>query len=344
MSTSITYPSEFFTTTAANHLQHIRSQQFRPNRIAMDLCAAAERVDGGERVIIPFDVQEHSVTTQVVTGYEAADTNVQTIFEPGHDTWAFNFRPVIVSWVDDAKNTGRAQIIDLTKSRVENTEKALMQQFERRVLRQQAVAAMSDINTFNADDETGGFFISAANGSQTGTVHNFNRGTHSSHPGFQHEFYDMAGDASANALFALRHVSNRVRERTDDPLSLCGYMSLDFAENYLNVTQTQERYQEGGADAVAGTAVKAAGLTWKQTTNMPNAGSATGVANKEWSFLVIDKNCVKLKVLGNLKWQMTPFRPVGGGHEAQLAFFRFGGQTIITDWGSCGLGIGGDTY
>ena len=164
-----TYSPEFYTTTAVNHLAKIGTNQFRPNRFARDLLQNAEGVDGGISWEIPFDVDEHSVTTQVITGYEAADTNVKAIFTPGHDTPAFGMRPVIVSWVDDAKNSGSAARIKLTKSRVENTERSLMQQLERRVLRFAAGAPVTDANRYNGDAEAWGVLETVAGGDRHNT-------------------------------------------------------------------------------------------------------------------------------------------------------------------------------
>lgn len=346
MSLAITYPDEFFTTTAAQHLKHLRSQQFRPNRLAAEFLQKAVNVDGGERVIIPFDVQEHSVTTQIVTGYEAADTNVQTIFAPGYDTWAFNTRPVIYSWVDDAKNSGSKKLIDIIKSRVENTELALMQQLERRLLRQQAIAAMSDINTLNGDDETGGFLEAGGGvtvGTQDNTVHNVSKLTYASLVGFQNQIGDASGDASANLIGALARIHNRVQEGTKDATQLSGFVSLDAAENFIRLTQSQAQYGQGAVDPIALT-IKAAGLTYKQCSNMPDAGTVTGSNNDEWSFLIVDHAAIKLQILKGLKFAMTPWRDVGGGHDAKLCFFRFGGQLTIQDWRSSAVLIGADTY
>lgn len=343
MSVSITYPSEFFTTTAAHHLAHIRSAQFRPNRLAQNFLAKSVNVDGGERVIIPFDVQEHSAGTQIVTGYEAADTNVQGIFEPGWDTWAFHVRPVIYSWVDDLKNSGRSKMIDMIKSRVENTEMALMQNLERRLLRQAAIPTMSDINTLGGDDESGGFLERAAVGSQNNTVHNISKSTYATLVGFQNQRYDAAGDASANLIAGLINLQNRIVDGTKDTMQLQGYCSLAGAENLIRVTQSQAQYGKGGDDPYALT-VRAGGLNYIQCSNMPNAGTDTGSSDQEWSFLVVDHAAIKLQILKGQKFTMTPWRDVGGGHDAKICFFRFGGQLTIQDWRSSGFVYGADTY
>jgi hypothetical protein len=344
VSTTIVYPSEFFTTTAANHLKKMGTNQFVPNPLAEAFLKEADVSGGGERVIIPFDVQEHSKTTQIVSGYEAADTDVQTVLVPGNDTWAFNIRPVIFSWVDDAKNKGRHEIISIVETRTENTKLALMQELERRLLLFQTIAAMSDINTLNGDDEAGGFIENTAVGSQNNVVHGISKATFAALPGFQNKRFDAAGDASANILPGARSVTNRIANRTKDPTKLRLYVSEPSAEAWGDQVQTFSRYGEGDADPI-GLRIRVNGMMGMQVLNMPRNGTVTGVSDQEWSFLWIDHNRIKLNLLrSDLGFGMTPFRDVGGGHDSKLAFFRFGGQLTVSDWGSSGLLFGADTF
>ena len=67
MSLSRTYSDEFFTTTASKHLDWMESQQFRINPLAEDLLSNAKSASGGLQLEVPWDVQEHSTTTQVTT-------------------------------------------------------------------------------------------------------------------------------------------------------------------------------------------------------------------------------------------------------------------------------------
>jgi len=349
MSLTRTYPNEFFTTVASNHMEHTISQQFRPNDLVDMFLSKKKSVNGGLQVEIPFDIQEHSNTKQVTTGYEAADTAVQTILTSGSDQWAFWLRPVIVSWIDDAKVTGPGKLIDLTQTRTENTVLSTRQEMERRLLRFSAIAQMSDINTLNGDDEAGGFFENTAVGSQNNTVHGISKSTYGSFPGFQNQRYDAAGDASANALPGLRSLINRIRQRTRAQKDLRGYLSFSFAEHYGTVVQGQERYTEASsrqADAIGGETIIIGGIPTTQTPNMPNAGSTTGAGNDEWSALFVDHRCVQMQILGNgkLDGSMEPFHAFGAGHSTKIAFFKFGGQLCIGDWGSSGILFGGDTY
>lgn len=342
MSTTITYPDEFFTTTAAYHLKALRPQQFRVNRVAeafLSMKAPAE----GERVIIPFDVNEHSRTTRVVHGYESADMTFQTIFKPGTEEWAFFQRPVGYSWVDDAKNSGRAKLISQIESRTANTSEALLQQLERQLLKG-TVTALSDIKTLNGADVATGFIEAAAVGAQTNVVHNISKATYAARPQFQNQFYDMLGDFSANGLPGLRDGHTRVKELTKDPTKLKGFCSINAGINYGNIVQPQERYMpKDGTDAVNMTTV-IDGIKYEMSHAMPNDGTATGVADKEWSFLLLDMDKIKLNTFPGLAMDMTPWRDVGGGHNVKVCFFKFGGQTTIQHWGTTFLGIGGDTF
>jgi len=339
---TIVADDELLTTTAFNRLDHIRQMQFRVQRLAQNMLEKKDTVDGGERLVVPWDVQEHSVTTQHVTGYEAVDMTFSPVMNMGNDTWFFAIRPVAWSWVDRAKNSGKHKVMDLVEKRVTNTEKALLVQLEQQWL-QANVAAMSDLNSLNGFDTSNGFFEELAVGSQTNTVHSVAKSTYSSLPGFQNQRFDMAGAYSTNGLIGARSVSWDVEELTDDPTDIALYSSRAGELNYLRTVQGQERYTSDERDG-AKLGVQIAGRRSIRVPSMPNAGAVTGTSDQEWTHLWLDHAVVKFKGFNGLVMDMTPFAPVGGGQQVSAAFFRVAGQTAIHHFGTSGVAFGGDTY
>jgi len=340
MSTTIVYPDEMFTTTGMARLKKLRSQQFRPYRITDAILSNAEKADGGERFLIPWDVQEHSITTQHVTGYETVDMDVQTVLKPGTDTWFFCVSPVVWSWVDQAKNSGKNKVIDIWQTRVENTEKRMRKEFETQLLRG-SVTGMSDLIPLNGVDFSTGIIEQDAVGSQANTIHNVAKSSYSSLVGFQNQVADIAGDFSANGLSALRDMHTELQEVTDDPVKLEGFCSLAGAKNYGTTVQSNERYIDS-RDAVR-LDVVIAGMRYKISSLMPNAGTVTGSNDDEWSFLVLDHGAIKFHGLQGLVMDMTETRDVGGSHQVKAAFMRLAGQMGAHSFGSTGLAYGGDT-
>jgi hypothetical protein len=341
MATSITYPDEFFTTTAANRLALIRQAQYRPYRLAQAFIDNAKMVDGGERVIIPFDVQEHSVTTQMTTGYEAVDMDVQTVLKPGTDTWFFAVSPIVFSWVDEAKNKGKAKHIDIIETRVKDTESRMRREFETQLLKG-TQASMSDLNTLNGADNSGGFIEEDAIQSQGNTVHGLSKSTYSTLPGFQNQIASIANDFSAGGIAALQEMHIRVQEITEDPTKLRGFASIAGAINYNTAVQANERYITQ-RDAVR-TGLMINGVEYQISSLMPDDGTQTINVNNKWSFLLLDMDAICFQAFNGLLFNMTPFRDVGGGHLVKAAFHQVAGQLTISNWGSSALGQGGETY
>ncbi len=340
MATTIIADDELLTTTAFNRLDHIRQMQFRVQRFAQNMLEHKGTIDGGERLIIPWDVQEHSETTQHVTGYEPVKMNFSPVMKPGNDGFFFAIRPVAWSWVDKAKNSGKQKVMDLVEKRVTNTEKALMVQLEQQWL-QANVASMSDLNTINGFDTGDGFLEDDVVGSQTNTVHNISKGTYSLLPGFQNQRFDIGGSYSTDGLVGARTVSWEVDELTDDPTNIMLYSSKAGELNYLRTVQGQERYTGEERDG-AKQGVVIAGRRSIKVPNLPNAGGTT--ASSPWTHLWLDHDVVKFMGFSSLVMDMTPFAPVGGGQQVSAAFFRIAGQTAIHHFGTSGVAYNGEAY
>lgn len=341
MSTTLTFPSEFFTSTALNRLKKLRTMQFRPYRLTDAIIASKMDDAEGDTLVVPYDTKEHSKTTQHVTGYESIDLDIGTVLDPGTDGWFFCLSPVVWSWIDQEKQKGKSKIIGIVETRTENTDLRMRREFETQLLRG-SVAAMSDLNSLNGADISTGFIEAVDAGTQSNTVHGVSKATFSSLPQFQNQFADIGGDFSLSGLAELRNIHTELQEITDDAVSLQGFASLEGAKNYGRAVQSQERYIDN-RDAVR-LDVVIAGLSYKISSLMPNSGTATGIADKEWSFLQIDTSVLKFHAFSGLVFDMTEFRDLGGAHMVKVAFHRLAGQMAIQGYGSQGVAIGGDTF
>lgn len=339
---TLTIPNELLTAAAIERIKSVRSVLHRPYRVTDMVMGSAKKANAGSRFLIDWEVQDHSSTTQHVTGYETVDMDVQPTLIPGTDNWFFCLSPIAMSWVDTALNTGKNKRIDLWKTRVENTEKRMRKEFETQILRG-TVAGMSDLITWNGSDFSTGIIEPDAVGSQGNTIHGVSKATYSSLPGMQNQVADIQGDFSANGLSALRDLHTELQEITDDATMLEGICSLAGAKNYGRSVQSQERYIDA-RDAVR-LDVVIAGMRYKISQLMPNNGTTTGGAgDNEWSFLVVDKNVLCFHGLPGLVMDMTPTRDLGGSHQVQVCFMRLAGQNGVTNYGSLGLAYGGDTF
>lgn len=341
MAETFVFPSEAFTATALARLEKIANMQFRPHRVTQAVMQSAKDVTGGESLLIPWDVNEHSVTTQHTTGYEPIDLDVRTVLEPGRDDWAWTVSPIAVSWVDTGKNRGPEKQLDLVDERTENTIKRMEREFEQQVL-QGTVAVMSDFNTWNGDDVADGFIEAAAVGTQNNVVHGKSKLTLAALPGFQNQFVDILGSFSTNGLARLIDMHTRVREITEDPMQLHGWASLEGGINYLRTVQQNERYMRDDPRDGVPTKLIINGMGYDYSTEMPDSGTATTA--KPWSFLLTDMRVIKFHGQSGLKFNLMPFRDLGGGHLVRVAFLQLAGQNAIHYWGTTGIAVDGDAF
>lgn len=338
MSLDFTFPAEEISTTSLNYLINSRQMQDRPRPVANDIIANKAEDGEGHTLIVPWDVQRHSTTTQMITGYEAVEMDVQTVMTSGRDNWGYVISPVVWSVRDEKINSGKAKKISVIEKRTKDTDLRMLKEFEDRVL-SASVAQWADINTLNGVLATDGFLENLLPGLQTNTVHGVSKGTYSALPGFQNQAGDVAGSASTNLLSVLREQHLRLREISDDPTKLMGYASILGARNYGDLVQDQERYMSD-RDAVR-IEVVINGIKHTVTSALPS--NATAGANQEWSFLTLDHNAIKLHTMPGMCMSMTEFKEISG-YRVMAGFMEFFGQLTVEYFGSSGVVFGADTF
>jgi len=342
MAITVTYSDEFLTSTMLARLKWLRKMQDVPYHVTEMVMRTADQEAGGNRILIPWDVRRHSNTTQHTTGYEDIDLTLRQMLTPGIDDWGWWVSPIGFSWVDEAKNRSKHQVIKLIETRTDDTKKRKEREVETQILRA-TQATMSDMNSWNGDDDANGFIESAATGTQSNVVHGVSKLTYATLPQFQNQSVDYGGAFGTTGIPLLIRGHNRVRQITDDTTKLEGFASYQFAENYLRTTQNQQRYGSEARDAV-GLDLLINGIKYKQSQLMPNNGVATSVTNKEWSHLVVDSAVIKFVAQQGLKMNMMGFRDLTGARLVKVALLQLAGQNVCHAWGSSLVGIGGDTF
>lgn len=83
-----------------------------------------KEIDGGEQIVIPLEYAEN--------GYAAWFQGMETLALGDTDTftavyldWKQVFAPIVISKLDELKNKGTSQVVDLVKGKVKNAEKTL---------------------------------------------------------------------------------------------------------------------------------------------------------------------------------------------------------------------------
>ncbi|MCP4307313.1 MAG: hypothetical protein GY788_21075 [bacterium] len=342
MATTIAFGSEELSTTGLAYLESRRSMRFRPERMLQCLLDERENEEGGERVIIPWsDINEHSTTTQLTTGYEPVNLTGVPIHEAGNDKWAYVVRPVMISTRDDITNRGSRKIIDRLKSRIDNVHGGLMQQVNTHLCAGDQTA-VNDFNHLNGFDDTAGFIEENAVASQTNTVHGVAKSAYATLRGFQNQVFDLDTSFSSNGLRGLYNTTTKLMDQVPDAVSKIKLFASEAGQNNLKrALNSNERYLsekelDGGRRVLVYN-----GIPIISEPRLPNAGSVT--TGDPWTFFMMDADAVKF--VGQTGWvmEMDEFRPVSG-HVARVAFLHLFGQLTIRDWGTSAILWDGETW
>jgi hypothetical protein len=324
------FSDEELSTTAMTYLQGHRNMLDRPHPFIDDWLANKEDQEGGERMIVRWKVARHSSGQQLTTGYEPITMTGAPILKPGTQGWFYNVRPVMISERDEIINRGKAAVLDLLKTRVQDTEDGTRADLEDAVLRAN-VTTMSDLLPFNGADDTDGFLEHAAVGSQTNTVHGVAKSTYSTLVGFQNQRYDGAGSFSANGLIGLQDGLTRITELSTEARKMKGYLSIAGSTNLKRAVLPQERYTSKD-DLDAGRMVEMfGGVQFRVTSRLPNSGTTTTA--DPWTALVVDWASLHFVGQKGYVMMLDEFRPVSG-HIVRAAFMHTFGQNVARFFGS----------
>ena len=343
-STTITVSDEHLSTVAFNYMPEMRSVIDRERPIVEDaMTKGLEKQEGGERVIIPFQTNRSTVTKRVVTGYELADDTVNPIGTPGHDSWAFVMRPVMISRRDRLINRGKAKQVDLMKTRLMSAEKGMKAEFESVLLRGAAASntwvgepAWADWNTLNGTDDATGFIEEVD--PSTNTLHNISKAAYSGSadfPGFHNPTAGASAAFSTGGLTAIDTVLYEIMERSGSiPPGLVGYIRTECARHLKRSYRAQEFYTKNDRDPGRPILVYN-NVEHKLCNRLPIDGQET--QTYPWSIVYVNWG-EDIKVVGQTGaiFQLSPFATIPGS-GVQIALQDFMGQNIACYLGRSGL-------
>lgn len=86
-----------------------------------------EKIDGGERIIVPLNYAQ-TTATGWYTGAETLSTTANEEISAAEYTWKQLYANIIISGIDERKNAGDAQILNLVKQKTMIAEKTMSDQ------------------------------------------------------------------------------------------------------------------------------------------------------------------------------------------------------------------------
>lgn len=300
--------------------------------------------DGGDVIIKPVVVGEHSSITQHTTGFEPINMTFTDVAVAAQYTWGYWNMPIAISGFQAKKNNGSKKILDEVKMLSKAVMSAFMRYFNKQILKGD-VTALSRLNTLNGVDYAAGFLEEGAAGSgQTNSVGGLSKTTYAAVPGWNNQAVDMAGSANANLMPGLDSLQVDCQAVSTGERSI-GIVSKSFIKNTKRVLRANERYIKEQTLDGGRMRIEWDGTPLEFDPNMPNDGTVTGVAgnNDEVSAYLLDLDALYVLWHTDGYFEMSDFM-VQSGFDVKAAFVTVMAQLIAEALGGSGVGIGGDTF
>jgi hypothetical protein len=252
--TAITIPNEVLSLRTQEHLAVRKGLMDVPYVFTDAALRSRVRIEGGDRVIIPFELYRHSVPTELTgDGYGGVNTFSQPTHTPGWETFFCVVQPVFLSRMERLKYSNPAVAIDKTLGRVDNVKGHMRLNFQQAGLRGGSassswpgVAAWSNMIPVNGIDFTNGIIEETASG--TNTLHNLAKTSFgvSTHPQLHNVVVDVADSQSSNLLPAMS-LGRHTAEARGNPFGKAHewYANLTLAQGFDTVYRAYEKYDAG---------------------------------------------------------------------------------------------------
>lgn len=300
--------------------------------------------DGGDVILKPVIVGEHSVITEHVTGFEPINMSVADVAVSAQYYWGYWNMPIAVSGFQTKKNNGSKKILDQIKT----ISKAVMSAFMRNVNKQilkGSVANLSRMNSLNGVDYSTGFLEEGAAGSgQTNTVGGLSKTTYASITGWNNQAVDCTGSANSNLMPGLDSLQVDCSAVSTGERAI-GIASQPMIKNLKRVLRANERYINEKTLDGGRMRIEWDGTPIEFDPQMPNDGTVTGVAgnNDEVSCYLLDLDAIYVLWHEEGYFEMSEFM-MQSGYDVKAAFVTVMCQLIAEHLGGSGLMIGADTF
>ena len=331
-----TVPNEYFTAVAYEQLREIKNMRGVKKPFAEAVFSkGVEKVEGGYMFTVPFEMNEHSRPTRVTAGnsFGTYDTWSQPTMTSGSDVQGYIVQPVFISGYEKTINRGKAQQVNIIKTRTKNVYDHLLRQAERAFLvgatssgSHPGVDSWQDFNDLNGTDRSTGFIEEDSSGGNT--IHGVSRSTYpaTTHPRFHNIAADVANSASTNLLDRISTVRGQMEIRG---LSASGsfmwFCTNTFQTNLGKVLRGGLQYfkMSDGEQQTMKPILLGKELTVVE--ELPYQG--TNSATYKWSCVGVNfGEGIHFRGQSGCILDMTPFADVPGTVGVQSALYHLFGQ------------------
>lgn len=157
--------------------------------------------DGGQKVNCPAIMTEHSMITQLSSGYESVNLAVKDPLRQTEYNWCDFVAPVVITEKEQLSNKGDRAVINIAEARLKSVMGMLQREFCKQVIANDSTV-LSELETLHPSSAEGWFALQPF-GSQTfGTVGGLSRSTYTST--FQNQYIDCPSAFPAVSDLATR--------------------------------------------------------------------------------------------------------------------------------------------
>lgn len=156
--------------------------------------------DGGSKVNCPAIMTEHSMITQLSSGYESVNLAVKDPLRQTEYNWCDFIAPVVITEKEQLSNKGDRAVINIAEARLKSVMGMLQREFCKQIVNNESTI-LSELQTLSPKGANGWFGCQPF-GSQTGLVGGLNKATYTDT--FQNQYVDCPSAFPAEPDHAVR--------------------------------------------------------------------------------------------------------------------------------------------
>ena len=200
--------------------------------------------DGGSKVNCPAIMTEHSMITQLSSGYESVNLAVKDPLRQTEYNWCDFVAPVVITEKEQLTNKGDRAVINIAEARLKSVMGMLQREFCKQIVNNESTV-LSELETLSPFSATG-WLDCQPFGSQSGLVGNLSKSTYTET--FQNQYIDCPSafpDETDHAVRLFRAMSKLYIDSQvyapEGEIDII-LMSPRCYELYKNSLFAQERY------------------------------------------------------------------------------------------------------
>lgn len=202
--------------------------------------------DGGQKVNCPAIMTEHSMITQLSSGYESVNLSVRDPLRQTEYNWCDFLAPVVITEKEQLSNKGDRAVINIAEARLKSVMGMLQREFCKQIVANDS-SVLTELESLSPTRANGWFALQPFGEQVTGSVGGLDRNIYTST--FQNQFVDCPSAFSGASLTQAERLFRAMSKLYIDTQVYAPEGEVDIIlmsprcyELYKNSLFAQERY------------------------------------------------------------------------------------------------------